>query len=173
MKTAVNLLAVATLCLAPSLSAAQSVMGIQESDGELSPEVQSYVARGDELTNRLRFDAAAQQYRRAADVARRAGHLASGTTWKAATAFYYDGNLGSAAAVLDQLANEAALVGDLQVEAQAIYYAAWLDGKAGRKVESAARVARLEGLLRSRFMPLAVRDQLTGWLRTSKEVAAN
>jgi len=35
----------------------------------------------------------------------------------------------------------------------------------------AARVARLEGLLRSRYMPVALRDRLSDWLKTSGEVA--
>jgi hypothetical protein len=181
MKTAIHILAVATLCLAPGLSAAQSVataqapvdrIGILETEGELSPTVQLYVGRGDELSGRLRFEAAAREYRRAAEVARREGHLASGTSWKAATAYFSNGNLLGAAGVLDQLANEAAFVGDLQVEAQAIYYAAWLNGKAGRGAEAAARVARLEALLRSPYMPVAIRNQLNDWLRISKEVAA-
>jgi len=181
MKTALGLLAVATFLVAPSLSARQSsaqsdapaiVSGIQASAGELSPEVRLYIGRGDELAGRLRYDAAAREYARAADIARREGHLASGTSWKLATAHYYNGNLVGAAAALDQLANEAALVGDLEVEAPAIYYAAWLNGKAGRKIETAARVARLEGLLRSRYMPVAMRDRLSAWLRTSREVAA-
>jgi len=174
MKTATYLLAVATFLVAPSLSATQSaiVSGIQASAGELSPEVQLYVGRGDELSGRLRYVAAAREYARAAEIARRDGHLASGTSWKLATAHYYDGNLVGAAAALDQLTNEAALVGDLEVEALSIYYAAWLDGKAGRGPEMAARVARLEGLLRSQYIPVALRDRLTGWLRTSREVAA-
>ena len=62
-------------------------------------------------------------------------------------------------------------MGDLEVEALALYYAAWLDGKTGRKTEMAARVARLEGLLRSRYMPVAVRDRLSDWLKTLREVA--
>ena len=74
--------------------------------------------------------------------------------------------------MLDKLANEAALVGDLEVEALSIYYAAWLDGKAGRGPEMAARVARLEGLLRSQYIPVALRDRLSSWLKTSREVAA-
>ena len=180
MKTALKLLAVAAVFLTPRPSAAQSVaipespagpIAIQESDGELSSDVRLYVGRGDELTRRLRFDAAAQEYRRAADVARREGHLASGTTWKVATAYFYDGNLVAAACALDQLANEAALVGDLKIEALAIYYAAWLNGKAGHKAETATRAARLEGLLRSRYMPVAVRDQLNSWLANAKSVA--
>lgn len=172
MKTALSLLAVATILVAPRLSATQSVLSsIQESAGELSPDVQRQIGRGDELISRLKFDAAAREYRRAADVARSEGHLASATSWKLASALYHGGNLVGAAAALDQLANDAALVGDLEVEALAIYYAAWLDGKAGRKAETAARVARLKGLLGSRYMPVAIRDRLSGWLTTFREVA--
>ncbi len=180
MKTALSLVAVATLLVAPSLSATQSsaqsdspavLPVIQASAGELSPEVQLYMGRGDELSSHLRYDAAAREYARAADMARREGHLPSGTRWKLANAHYFNGNLVGAAAALDQLADEATRVGDLEVEALAIYYGAWLDGKAGRKTEMAARVARLEGLLRSRYMPVAIRDLLSGLLRSSREVA--
>lgn len=182
MKTALGLFAVATILVAPSLSATQSsaqsdnstvLPGIQASAGELSPEVQQYIGRGDESSSHLRYDAAARDYARAADIARREGHLPSGTTWKLANAHFYNGNVVGAAAVLDRLADEAARVGDLEVEALSIYYAAWSDSKAGRKTETAARVARLEGLLRSRFMPVALRDRLSGWLRTLREVAVN
>jgi hypothetical protein len=31
------------------------------------------------------------------------------------------------------------------------------------------RVARLEGLLRSRYVPLAIRDRLSSWLATAAE----
>lgn len=180
MKTALGLLAVATILVAPNLSATQSnaqsdspdiLVSIQASDGELSPQVQRYIDRGDELSRHLRYDAAAREYAQAADIARREGHLPSGTSWKLASAHFYSGNLVDGAAALDKLANEAALVGELDVEALALYYAAWLDGKAGQKIEMAARVARLEGLLRSRYMPVALRDRLSDWLRTLREVA--
>ncbi len=61
MKTATYLLAVATFLVAPSLSATQSGFSIQASAGELSPEVQLSIGRGDELTGRLRYDAAARR----------------------------------------------------------------------------------------------------------------
>ena len=112
MKTALSLVAVATLLIAPNLSALQSAApdpavlpGIQASAGELSPDVQLYMGRGDELSSHLRYDAAAREYARAADVARREGHLPSGTRWKLANAHYYNGNLVGAAAALDQLAD--------------------------------------------------------------------
>jgi len=180
MKTALSLLAGATILVAPSLSATQSNAqfvspavhsGIQESAGELSADVQVYLGRGDESSGRLNYGAAGRDYRRAADVARREGHLSSATSWRLATALYNDGDLIGAALALDGLANEAALVGDLEVEALSIYYSAWLNAKAGRKVETAVRVARLEGLLGSRYMPVGIRDRLGDWLKTSREVA--
>ena len=183
MKTALTLLAVATVLIAPTVSARQSGTepegvavvrpGIPESDGELSPEVQLHISRGDTLSTHLRFDGALREYRRAADIARREGHLASGTSWKLASAYYYGGNLRDAAAVLDQLADEAAGVGDLAVEALAIYNSAWLNGKAGRKTEATTRVGRLESLLRSPYMPVAIRDQLNSSLKTAHELTAD
>lgn len=180
MKTALTLLAVAAVLVAPNLSAMQSVAepetlairaGIPESASELTPDVMRHVGRGDLLRSQLRFADAAAEYERAADIARREGHLPSGTTWMLANAFFNAGNLTSAAVALDQLATEAAHVGDLAVEALAVFNSAWLNGKAGRKTETAARIARLEGLLRSPYMPVALRDHLTSWLKTSREFA--
>jgi hypothetical protein len=181
MKTALTLLAVATVLVTPNLAALQSGdespgaavrAGIQESESELSADVQMHVSRGDLLRSQLRFVDAAVEYRRAVDIARREGHLPSGTTWMLANAYFNAGNLTGAAVALDGLATEAARVGDLAVEALALFNSAWLNGKAGHKTETAARVARLEGLLRSPYMPLAIRDRLSTWLKTSKELAA-
>jgi ATP/maltotriose-dependent transcriptional regulator MalT len=180
MKTALTLLAVVTIVVPPNLSARQLSAepgmpvvraGISESDSELTPGVKVHVQRGDLLRSELRFTEAAVEYRRAADVARREGHLPSGTTWMLANAYFNDGNLLGAAAALDQLTADAARVGDLAVEALAIFNSAWLNGKAGHKSETAARVARLEILLRSPYMPVAIRDHLSSWLKTSRELA--
>jgi hypothetical protein len=173
MRTALALLAAATVLVTPNLFGAQSVTrtDIHESQGELTADVQLHMSRGDASSSQLRFATAAREYRLAADIARREGHLPSGTTWKLANAYFNDENLLSAAAALDQLATDAALIGDLPVEALAIFNSAWLNGKAGRKSETAARVARLEGLLRSPYMPVAIRDHLSGLLKTSRELA--
>jgi hypothetical protein len=180
MKTALTLLAVTTALFAPNRSASQSGVepapavarsSIQESEGELSTDVMLHLDRGDQLSNRLNFAAAAREYRQAADIARRERHLPSWTTWKLANAHFNDNNLLGAATALDQLADEAALVGDLPVEALAIFNSAWLHSKAGRNGAAVARVARLKGLLRSRYMPVAIRDQLMGQINPSSEIA--
>src|SRR6267142_1688902 len=134
MKAALTLLAVGTLFVSPSLSALQSGgeptnpairAGISESDSEMSADVQLLVARGDLRRSQLRFADAAIEYRHAADIARREGHLPSGTTWMVANVHYNAGNLVSAATALDQLATEASRVGDLAVEALAVFNSAW------------------------------------------------
>ncbi|HXO86101.1 MAG TPA: hypothetical protein VN803_11325 [Gemmatimonadales bacterium] len=180
MKTALTLLAVTTAFFAPSRSASQSGVesppavartGIQESEGELSTNVLLHLDRGDQLSSRLNFAAAAREYRQAAEIARREGHLPSWTSWKLANAYFNDNNLLGAATALDQLADEAALVGDLPVEALALFNSAWLNSKGGRNGAAVSRVARLKGLLRSQYMPVAIRDQLNERLSAPSEVA--
>ena len=146
--------------------------GIPVSDGELSPAVLAHVRRGDALRSGLRFVAAQQEYRLAAETARREGHLPSRTMWLLANAHYNAGDPRGAAAVLDQLSAEAARVGDVAVQALAIYNAAWLNGQAGRTTEAASRVARLERLLRSPYMPGALRQYLSSRLTVTGDVAA-
>ena len=181
MKTALTLLAVATAVVAPSSYSAQSGAepvatvvrsSIQESEGELSSAVQLHLDKGDAFSSQLRFTAAAREYQKAANIARNEGHLPSWTSWKLANAHFNDDNLMAAAVALDRLAEEAALVGDLPTEALAIYNSAWLYSKAGRRTETATRVTRLKGLLRSRYMPIAIRDELLDRIQAPSEVAA-
>lgn len=181
MKTALTLLAVATAVVAPNSYSAQAGtepvaavvrFSIQESEGEVSSAVQLYLDKGDALSSQLRFTAAAREYQRAADLARREGHLPSWTSWKLANAHFNDDNLLAAATALDRLADEASLLGDLPTEALAIYNSAWLYSKAGRRTETATRVTRLKGLLRSRYMPIAIRDDLLARIEAPSDVAA-
>lgn len=145
--------------------------GIPASDSELTPTVQARVVRGDALTGMRRFTAAEIEYREAAEVARREGHLPSFTLWHLASAYYYEGNPQRAAAVLEQLSAEAAQRGELAVQALALFNAAWLNGEGGRGRVAATELADLNRLLRSPYMPDAVRDHLTARLAPSGAVA--
>jgi hypothetical protein len=168
--------------LAPRLSAKQSVppiavtftirSGVPASDSELTPEVRALVTRGDAFTGARRYAAAEREYRHAAAIARQQGHLPSFTLWHLACAFYYEGELQRAAAVLDQLTTEAEQSGDLAVEALALYNSAWLNGRSGSGTQAATRVEHVRTLLRSRYMPTALRDMLTARLAEPIEVAA-
>lgn len=188
MKTRILHFPIAAACvgltaglLAPQLSAQSAIPvsersavirpGIPASDGELSTLVQARVAHGDELTGMRRFTAAQHEYRVAAQLARQQGHLPSFTLWHLASAYYYAGDRQHAAAVLEQLAGEAARFGDVAVEALALFNAAWLNGEDGRGRTAATQVSELTLLLRSPYMPLSVRDHLTARLNPPSAVA--
>jgi hypothetical protein len=182
MKTAVTLLLLGMLLPVssyamqaggPTMVGPEIRPGIPVSDGELTREVLIHVTRGDAFRSKLQFTDAAREYRSAVAIVRGQGHLPSRTMWLLANAYYNDKDFNQAAAVLDRLANEAARFGDLAVEALALFNAAWLKGQAGRGNEAAARVSRLEQLLRSPYMPVTVRDHLSGRLTTRGDVAVD
>lgn len=181
MKTRIAyLVGISTLCsvLPPSLPALQTPEptmeirpGIPASDGELSKAVWDHVTLGNELTGKRRYAEAEREFRSAATIARREGHLPSKSLWHLACAYYYAGNNPAAVGVLDELRREAARFGDLRVEALAIFNAAWLDGQAGRYARAQSLVNELQTLLRSPYMPIATRDHLTARLNTPGEIA--
>jgi hypothetical protein len=191
MKTRILRFPIAAACLGlttgllpPLLSAQQSATsvsvrsglirpGIPASDGELTPAVQARVVRGDALTGMRRFVAAQREYRQAVEIAHRQGHLPSFTLWHLASTYYYQGDPQRAAAVLEQLAAEAAQCGDLAVQALALFNAAWLNGEGGRGRTAATQVADLNRLLRSPYMPSAIRDHLTERLNPPSAVAVD
>lgn len=150
----------------PSPVIATSVIrpGIPASDGELTAVVQPLISRGDMLTGMQRFTEAQREYRQAAAIARQQGHLPSFTLWHLAGCYYYQGDSRRAADVMKQLADEAATSGDLAVEALALFNSAWLNGQGGRGEVAAAQLADLTRLLRSPYMPIALREHLTAKL---------
>ena len=147
--------------------------GIPASDSELTAAVRPVVVRGDALTGMRRFAAAEREYRNAAEIARREGHLPSFTLWHLASAYYYEGNPQRAAVVLEQLAAEAAQRGELAVQALALFNAAWLNGEGGRGRTAATEIVDLSRLLRSPYMPVTVRDHLNARLNPPSAVAVD
>lgn len=145
--------------------------GVPASDGELTPEVRAIVARGDALTGARRYAVAEQEYRHAAQIARRQGHLPSFTLWHLACARYYAGNPRGAAAVLDQLTSDAQRNGDLAVEALAMFNSAWLYGQSGDGRMAATKLGGVRTLLHSPYMPPAIRDQLSARIGEPSVVA--
>jgi hypothetical protein len=145
--------------------------GVPASDSELTPQVQVIVSRGDALTGARRYTAAEQEYRSAAEIVRRQGHLPSLTLWHLACALYYEGNPQGAAAVLDQLTAEAQHSGDLAVEALAMFNSAWLSGQSGNGRVAATKLESVRKLLHSPYMPSSIRDQLSARLGEPSVVA--
>jgi HEAT repeat protein len=167
--------------LAPRLSARQSVppivatytirSGVPASDSELTPEVRALVTRGDAFTGARRYAAAEREYRHAAEIVRQQGHLPSYTLWHLACALYYEGELQRAATILEQLTSEAEQSGDIAVEALALYNSAWLNGRSGSGRLGGTKLERVRNLLRSPYMPSAVRNQLDAMLAQPGDVA--
>ena len=155
----------------PSVPAVVIRNGIAASDSELTPQVAGIVAHGDALTGARRYAAAEQEYRRAAEIVRRQGHIPSFTLWHLACALYYEGNPQRAAAVLDELSADAQQSGDLAVEALAMFNSAWLSGQAGSGRVAAAKLDGVRKLLRSPYMPASIRDQLSARLDEPSAVA--
>jgi hypothetical protein len=145
--------------------------GVPASDSELTPQVRAIVSRGDALTGARRYAAAEQEYRRAAEIVRRQGHLPSFTLWHLACALYYEGNSQGAAAVMDQLTTEAQQFGDLTVEVLAMFNSAWLNGQSGNGHVAATKVESVRKLLHSPYMPSSIRDQLSARLGEPSVVA--
>ena len=145
--------------------------GIPASDGELTPAVRARIDRGDGRSGSVTASEAAQQYQAAVEIARQEGHLPSLSMWRLANTFFHDGQFDRASRTLDQLADEAARAGDLPVQALALYYSAWVNGKAGRGKQMTDRLTQVQALLRSPYMPVDTRNHIGDLLNAPSNVA--
>lgn len=146
-------LAVATLFAAGTHADARAVP-------DPSPAVQAAIARGDALFEQGKAVAARKAYRRAAEISRNEGDLAEKPMRRLANAYYFEKDYRRAARILDALAREAASFGDLRVQAEAIVDAAWLYGKTGDRQKVSQRLASVERLLESPYLPDAVKQTI-------------
>lgn len=128
--------------------------------------VNALMRRGDALVVRHRWDAARRAYADAAMLMREQRELAAAPLRRLANSYYFERRYVEAAKVLDELAVEAALFGDLPIGARALADAAWLYGKAGRPTAAQDRLLRLELLASSPYMPQPVRSQLARRVET-------
>jgi hypothetical protein len=78
-----------------------------------------------------------------------------------ANSFYYEDRFQSAGKVLLDLADEAASFGDVVTQVWATADAAWVAAAAGDKIDMDRRVASLERLLASPYLPDEVRSEVT------------
>lgn len=139
---------------------------------DIDPEIQNLLDRGDELAAEGHWGAARRQYKVAADRMRRQGVLPSRVMRRIANSYYYEDRYQSAGKVLEQLAEEAADFGELHCEVWALADAAWVAGVAGDKIDMERRLARLDRLLTSPFLPDAVRDEVVDKRLAGVAVAA-
>jgi tetratricopeptide (TPR) repeat protein len=127
-------------------------------------DAQAHVERGDQLFQKGDYAAALVEYTAAAKLVRQEGEVPAKELRRIANTQYYDGRYQSAGHTLEKLAEEAAEYGDIVTEAWAIADAAWVAAIAGDKIDADRRVARLERLLTSPYMP----DDEVEKLRTNR-----
>lgn len=149
------------LAIAAVLAAGRSAeLGAAPPGPDPSPDVKAQIERGDLLFEEGKRIAARKAYQKAIEIAREEGELPEEAVRRLANAYYFDGQFRRAAKALDRLAEEAALHGDLPVQAWALADAAWLYGRAGDEASVKTRLEAVERLLASPYMPEAVRDRI-------------
>lgn len=166
------MLATAVLFTSGSVAELQANDPLGPTDPTVLPEmvqsqVSPYIARGDQLAAEGKFSAARREYEVAAEIVREAGKLPAHAMRRIANSFYYEDRFQSAGKVLLNLADEAAGFGDVVTQTWATADAAWVAAAAGDKIDMERRLASLEKLLTSPYLPDEVRSEVT-----SKRLAA-
>jgi tetratricopeptide (TPR) repeat protein len=151
------------------LSAQSLPAYVPSSGAHVSLQVQEYLDKGDALAAEGRYGAARREYRAAAELLRAEGRLPSKPLRRIANTYYYQDRYQSAGRILEQLAKEAAACGERKCQVWAVADAAWVAGIAGDKIDMERRLARLERLLTSPYLPLVVREEVTNKRLTAIE----
>jgi tetratricopeptide (TPR) repeat protein len=146
--------AVVLVITAPSPSFANDVSVAPDRD------IQAHLDRGDEFFYQGDLSAARKEYEAAAKMIRDSGQVPAKALHRIAYTQYYEGRYQTAGKTLEKLAKEAAAFGDLKTEAWALADAAWVAWKAGDTIDVQRRVARLERLLTSPYLPSDVKAEI-------------
>ena len=124
-------------------------------------KAQAHIEMGDELLGSHEYARARGEYESAVEILRARDEFASPALYRIAASYYYEGKPQSAANHFDQLADEAALYGDVVTEVWALADAAWIYGQAGNKLGMQERVERVNKLLQSPYLPEGEVELLT------------
>lgn len=106
------------------------------------------------------LETARREYATAATLDRAAGGLAVEASYGLAEVLQQQSLLREAGLVLNHLADEAALRGDAETEAQALLDALWLNAKATERTQARADVARLKALAIDERVSAHTRQQI-------------
>jgi hypothetical protein len=123
-------------------------------------QVQQHLDYGDELVAEGRYGTARREYRAAAELMRAEDKLPSQPLRRIANSYYYEDRYQTAGKVLLDLADEAAKFGELKCEVWALADAAWVAGIAGDGIDMEKRLARLDRLLSSPYLPDIAKEEL-------------
>jgi tetratricopeptide (TPR) repeat protein len=125
-----------------------------------NPEAQALMEQGDELFGNLDYVRARAKYESAVELIRTDGDFPAAPLYRMAASYYYEGKPMTAAGHFDALAREAALYGDLVTEVWALADAAWINGRAGDKLDMDAHVEKLQRLLKSPYLPAETKREI-------------
>ena len=123
-------------------------------------EAVEHIRLGDEALGSSKYGMARRHYEEAAELIRADGDLPAMAMHREAAAFYFEGMNASAISALDRLAAEAAMYGDVVTQVWALADVAWVQGKAGKKIDMERTVERLQRLMKSPYIPDAVRAEV-------------
>ena len=123
-------------------------------------EARDHIRKGDELVGSGDYGPARRHYEAAAEVIRSMGEFPAMAVHREAAAFYYQGMYQSAISTLNDLADEASVYGDIVTQLWAFADAAWIQGKRGQKIDMERTLDRLQLLLKSPYLPQAVRQEV-------------
>jgi len=171
-------LATAVLFVPGSVAPLEGADPIRPEDPTVLPEmvqsrVSAYIMRGDQLAAEGKFAAARREYEQAAQIVREANKLPAHAVRRIANSFYYEERFQSAGKVLLDLADEAAEFGDVVTQVWATADAAWVAAAAGDKIDVEHRLASLEKLLTSPYLPDEVRAEVVSKRLASVQRATN
>lgn len=151
-----------TALFTPLLSALVLVVAVPSFGFATDPpsEIQIHLQRGDEFFTQGELTAARKEYEAAVRLMREEDQFPAKAMHRIAYTQYYEGKYQTAGKTLEKLAKEAAAFGALETEAWALADAAWIAWKAGDALDVKRRVARLERLLTSPYLPADVKQQI-------------
>jgi tetratricopeptide (TPR) repeat protein len=172
----------ALLCAALVLGVSATNAAAQQQRRTLSPEfvfpdgyvlstpVETHLDKGDQLLGQQQFGKARAEFKAALELIREDGGYPGIAMRRIADSYYHEGRYQKAISMLDRLAEEAAIAGDVVTQAWAVADAAWVmmkdaqrEGKrarTGATMEVKQRLERLNRLLQSRYLPQDVRAQI-------------
>lgn len=130
-------------------------------------EAQALLDEAEALLGQRKYSEARKTFKQAAEVIRAEGGFPAVPLRRIAKSYYHQGRLQTAVDLLDDLARQAAEVGDVTTQAWALADAAWVMGidcsthsraeHPGARLEMADRSKRLRMLLASPYLPDDVR----------------
>lgn len=130
-------------------------------------EAQALLNEAEALLGQRKYGEARKTFEQAAEIIRAEGGFPAVPLRRIAKSYYHQGRLQTAVALLDDLAQQAAEVGDVSTQAWALADAAWVTGfdcsthsraeHPGARLEMVKRSKQLRMLLASPYLPNDVR----------------